>query len=283
MKAISTESLQWQLYPGQRATTTEYLPLHQGVPGDLGNYELTIVRTGAGGSFSPRHRHNFEQFRYAFQHPVNYGPKLDLPPGQFGYFPEGAYYGPFTLPEGTEWLIVQFGGLSGAGYLGWQDLMRGYTELKETGEFKGGVYRSTDSTGKAFNKDGYEAIWEHINQNSRIKYPKPKYREPIIMDPYAFEWHDDPHSPGISRRVLGVFGERGPAASQIRLSPDVIYKGPEHPGIALIVVIAGEARTQDRSFPIRSAFALEPDEAVEIETLDDKQAELLVMHLPVFR
>jgi hypothetical protein len=64
---------------------------------------------GSEGNFSPRHRHNFEQLRWAFDQPVNYSPKLDLPPGQLGYFPEGAYYGPFTLPPGTQWLIVQLG------------------------------------------------------------------------------------------------------------------------------------------------------------------------------
>jgi hypothetical protein len=99
---------------GQRSTTTEYLPLHLGDPGKPDNYELSKVRIGADGNFSPRHQHTFEQLRWAFEHPVNCAPKLDLLPGHLGYFPESCYYGPV-------WLIVQFGDLSS---LSWQELKR---------------------------------------------------------------------------------------------------------------------------------------------------------------
>jgi hypothetical protein len=282
MKAVSIEDLSWQPYPGQRSTTTEYLPLHQGEPGKPDNYELTIVRIGADGNFSPRHRHNFEQIRWAFNHPVNYGPKLDLLPGQLGYFPEGGYYGPFSIPPGTEWLIVQFGGLSGAGYLSWQELMRGYLELKELGEFKDGVYRSVKPGGKAFNKDGYEAIWEHVHRNTPIEYPTPKYPEPVIMNPAGFEWRVDPEDDGVSRRMLGTFGERGPSAQLVRLPPGGHYGGARHSGTSLLAVVSGKVVTQDRSFPTRSAFALAPNERAELSATRDAEAQLLVMNLPVF-
>jgi hypothetical protein len=281
MKAVSIEDMTWKPYPGQRSTTTEFIPLLQGEPGDLANYELAIVRMGTEGNFSPRHRHNFEQLRWAFDQPVPYSPQLELPPGQLGYFPEGAYYGPFTIDPGTEWLIVQFGGLSGAGYLSWDELMRGYLELKDAGEFKGGVYRRVDGNGAIHNQDGYEAVWEHVRHNQRIEYPTPKYREPIIMNPAAFSWSDDPENEGVGIRELGSFGEHGPGALLVRLAPGATYNGPRHGGISLAILISGRVTTDNRSFAQRSAFALEPGEVAGISS-EDEEAELLFLNMPVF-
>ena len=44
--------------------------------------------------YSPRHKHNFDQFRYAIQGDFNLAPNLMLGEGQIAYHPEGVYYGP---------------------------------------------------------------------------------------------------------------------------------------------------------------------------------------------
>lgn len=281
MKAVSINDVTWQPYPGQRSTTTLYMPLQQGEEGDPSNYELAIVRIGEEGNFSPRHRHNFEQLRWAFKHPVAYSPGLTLPPGQLGYFPEGGYYGPFSLPPGTEWLIVQFGGLSRSGYMSWDQLMRGYTELKQVGEFKEGVFRKPLPNGKTENKDGYEAVWEHVHHNHAIKYPRARYREPIIMDPEAFEFIADAARPGVATRTLGQFGDKGPGAMLARLEGGASYMGNAHAGITLVVVVDGQILLEDKAYATRSSFALDPDEAVEFTASEDG-AELLILTMPVF-
>src|SRR5271165_4603582 len=48
------------------------------------------------GFYSPRHRHNFDQFRYVVYGETNISKGRDLHQGEIGYFPEGTYYGPLT-------------------------------------------------------------------------------------------------------------------------------------------------------------------------------------------
>jgi len=45
--------------------------------------------------FTPRHRHNFDQFRYVVSGEMNIAKGVDLHEGECAYFPEGTHYGPF--------------------------------------------------------------------------------------------------------------------------------------------------------------------------------------------
>jgi hypothetical protein len=91
-----------------------------GQPGTPENYAFTLAKQN-GSFFSPRHRHNFDQFRLAWRGDVNIAPKVDLQQGHLGYFPEGTHYGPQDDPEGNrETLVLQFGGASGQGYMSQQ-------------------------------------------------------------------------------------------------------------------------------------------------------------------
>jgi hypothetical protein len=285
MKAVSVTDMSWKLYPGQRVKQggrqNRYLAMLQGEPGSVDNYELAIIH-GYGGSSSPRHRHNFEQFRWAFTQPVPFAPKLELPPGHLGYYPEGAYYGPFSIPANTEYLLLQFAGLSGSGYLGWDGLTRGYEELKQIGSFDGGVFHGTKPDGTKFNKDGYEAIWEHVHHNMKLTYPTPKYREPLTMDSSAYAWQERPGEAGVFVRDFGTFGANGPSAQMVKLTKRSTYSGPHHAGISLIVVLEGEVESDGAGYLPRSSFALDPNERVEISGAANESAELLVLNLPVF-
>ena len=83
--------------------------------------------------------------------------------------------------------MLQFGGASGAGYLSQTQVQAGMQALKAEGEFKDGVFRRrADVEGKR-NLDGYQAIWEHVNARPMV-YPKPRYPQPIFMDPSTYDW-----------------------------------------------------------------------------------------------
>jgi len=101
-----------------RAGTTHLRHLLDGEVGTRGNFMLGIWKS-EGDFFSPRHRHNFEQYRYVLDGELNYNRNGKLTKGMLGYFPEGVMYGPqsqdpdkFSLA-----LILQFGGTSGSGFL----------------------------------------------------------------------------------------------------------------------------------------------------------------------
>src|SRR5258707_897953 len=80
------------------------LPLDIGAPGMTVEYSLSIVPEGY---FTPRHRHNFDQIRYTLTgiQSTGFG---DLGPGEIGYFPEGAYYGPQKQAGECTALVLQF-------------------------------------------------------------------------------------------------------------------------------------------------------------------------------
>ena len=190
----------------------------EGEPGALDNFQLSFGQMG--GDFnSPRHRHNFEQIRYQLEGVLDYGRDGKLVAGMVGYFPEGGLLrsadpGPATFACKT--IVLQFGGASGSGYLSQAEVQAGMQALKREGEFKDGVFRRrADVEGKR-NVDGYQAIWEHANGRP-MAYPKPRYPQPIFMDPANYEWVPVEDSPGVSEKPLGVFTERRSAAGFVRL------------------------------------------------------------------
>ncbi len=268
MKSASAENISWTPYPGQRSKTIEYKGMLQGEPGTPDNYEMSINRFGVGGSISPRHRHNFDQFRWAFDEPLNYSPKLDVPPNRLGYFPEGAYYGPQDIVEGSPMLIVQFGGASGQGYMSWKELMRGTEELKQKGEFVRGVYTSVNEEGNRFNKDAYEAVWEHVHGRP-LKYPTARYREPVVINPEAFEWLPVRNCAGVTQRALGTFSERGTSAFQLNIPAGALYSHAQVPNITLMFVLAGKVRAGNEEYVAQAAFSVSAQEDAQIAASAD--------------
>jgi hypothetical protein len=284
MQAIAAEDLKFQPYPGQRANTSQYMAMFQGKERTPENFELSIVRMGEGGTWSPRHRHTFDQFRLPFNGPYNQSPGADIPQGRISFVPEGAWYGPQDLPAGLEFLILQFGGASGTGYMSHNELMAGTNELKKTGEFVRGVYKRHAMNGQPperLNQDAYEAVWEHVN-GKRIAYAEPRYRDAIVIDQEAFAWAPVAGSPGVSTRLLGVFNERGTSGSQLRLAPKATYTFAPERHRRLMVVLGGTVEHAGKRYAPRSAFNLAPDESAEMRGTQGGDAVLFVMQLPCF-
>jgi hypothetical protein len=266
MKTASATALNWVPYPGQRSLHTKYKPLLQGIAGVPDNFEMYLICYGEGGSHSPRHRHNFDQFRWAFDMPLNFAIGGDIPPGHLGYFPEGMYYGPQTNLEGTQMLIVQFGGVSGSGYMTNEALRQGTLELRAKGEFIRGVYTSSDETGKRFNKDAYEAVWEHM-AGRRLEYPPARLSTPIVIDPEAFSWL--PVGEGVAKRPLEIFNERGTAAFQFRLLADAWHELHVEPATRLLYVLSGNLLIEDVPYPTGSAIGLYNGEGAMITASEE--------------
>lgn len=284
MEAISSQTLTWEPYPGQRASTTSYKALFKGTPKSRDNFELSIIRIGEGGSFSPRHRHNFEQVRLPLNGAFNQSPKQDIPKDHIGYIAEGTPYGPQDLAAGIEFLLLQCGGPSGSGYMSHDELMQGTSVLKVQGEFSEGVFRKSEKASQVdrVNQDAYEAVWEHVN-GKRIEYVEPRYREPITIDPQAFPWQDSEGMPGVQQRHFGTFNELGTAASQVRVEANASYVCKADAGRKLVVVMEGLVSQSGQEFSAWSGFNLSPGESANIGGAGDMPAVLLVLQLPHFR
>ena len=247
----------------------------EGEPGALDNFQLSFGQMG--GDFnSPRHRHNFEQIRYQLEGVLDYGRDGKLVAGMVGYFPEAVYYGPQTqdpnIPCKT--IVLQFGGASGSGYLSQAEVQAGMQALKREGEFKDGVFRRrADVEGKR-NVDGYQAIWEHANGRP-MAYPKPRYPQPIFMDPANYEWVPVEGSHGVSEKPLGVFTERRSEAGFVRLDAGARFTAR---GKGVYVVTRGSGSVDGQ--PLRALTTIYVDAGETVTFAAQEETELLHFGLP---
>jgi quercetin dioxygenase-like cupin family protein len=278
MKFAHAKTMEWSTGEEQhRGGGLALKHLLDGEEGTLENFRLVLGRDG-GGHESPRHRHNFDQIRMVIQGTLSITADKTMKPGQVGYFPEGTPYGPQKdgLNERIA-LVLQFGGVSGSGFISTRQIRAGYTALSREGEFKGGVFHRTSSEGRR-NQDGFEAVWEHI-QGRRLSYPPPRFVEPILMNPANFAWIADDRTPGVARKLLGVFTERGTRIEMVRLGKDAQVKLGDDAARLLVFAVAGEGSCGDERWFEHSALQIEPGERATLAA--SEPAELLLIHLPM--
>jgi hypothetical protein len=217
MKIVQGDELQWTRGLEHRGGTFHFRNLMEGTPGRRDNFQLSMGRSDKD-FVSPRHRHNFEQFRFQLEGDLDFARDGTMRAGMVGYFPEGASYGPQTSEGNATTIVLQFGGASGAGYLSRKEVKQGMDELMAFGTFEGGVFRRNDDIPGKRNMDGYEAIWSHVNGRP-LEYPKPRYPGPIMMDGGHFDWVAVTGQPGVHEKMLGTFTERRAQIGFYRLDP----------------------------------------------------------------
>ncbi len=239
------------------------------------NFSLTISRTSA--RYSPRHRHNFEQFRYQIDGEANYSKTGTLKKGMIGYFPEAAFYGPQEESGDLTTLTLQFAGAGGNGYPGRSVSLRITGELKKFGTFKKGVFYANEGTGMK-QKDAAQAIWEHYHQRP-LKFEQPRYREPILMDPSSFSWVQASDATGVWVKQMGVFTERCSAAAFYKLDrgAEFCIEGKRD----LFVVLSGTGTVEDQSFAVCTCVLADWDERVCFTA--GEPTELINLRLPDLR
>jgi hypothetical protein len=214
------------------------LPLETGVPGVTCEFSLSIVPEGY---FTPRHRHNFDQIRYTLTgvQSTGYG---DLAPGEIGYFPEGAYYGPQAQEGECSTLVLQFQGASGEHLLSNEEMNATYQKMMAQGAvFQDGIYRGTTPDGRRKNKDSYVAIWEE-HEGKKLSFPKPRYRAPVMMQPQFYSWLPDREQPGIEVKHLGTFNEMRTGIGFLRLLPGARLAADKQKDAEIRYVVEGTCR-----------------------------------------
>ena len=268
MQITHADEIEWKRGLEYRGGTFHARTLLTGRPGTLGNFQLNLGRV-QGDFSSPRHRHNFDQFRFQVEGVADFARDGKMTPGCLGYFPEGAAYGPQSNADTAITLVLQFGAASGSGYLSAGEVDAGRKALQNEGEFKGGVFTRREGVPGRKNTDGYQAIWE--NQRGRdMEYPKPRYRTPIMLDIDHFDWR--PAMRGVDEKVLGIFTERRAEARLYRIEADSSFTLPTR---SIYFVLSGEGTIE--SAPYRKWTACHLDEG-EIATLTAR-TETIVLRL----
>ena len=190
MKIVQGDELEWVRGLEYRGGTFHFRNLMEGTTGTIDNFQLSMGRNDKD-FVSPRHRHNFEQFRFQFEGDLNFARDGVMTPGMVGYFPEGTSYGPQTSEGTATTFVLQFGGSSGQGYLSRAEVKQNMDALRATGTFDGGIYRRNEGEPGKRNMDGFQAIWEQANGRP-LQFPKPRYAMPVMMDEANYEWVASP-------------------------------------------------------------------------------------------
>ena len=234
MKLVHADEVEWKRGLQHRGGTFHYRHLLEGKPGTPDNFHLGIGQQD-GDFASPRHRHNFDQFRFQIEGTSDFDRNGKMTAGSLGYFPEGAAYGPQTSEGRSVTAVLQFGGASGSGYLSPAEVAATTEELKKFGTFEGGIFRRNGDVEGRRNSDAYQAIWEHVH-GRRMDYPKPRYRDPIMVDPENYDWLPVAGFPGVRQKPLGTFTERECAATLIELAAGATYSAG---GSSVYLVLSG--------------------------------------------
>jgi len=83
------------------------------------------------------------------------------------------------------------------------------------------------------------AVWEHVF-GCKMKYPRPRYREPIIIDPRGFSWLYKADAPQIYHKFLGAFSERGLWIEMLRIPDKEQWDSCDAEARRILVVLSGE-------------------------------------------
>lgn len=243
-------------------------------PARLDNFYAGISILGEGELITPRHRHTFEQWRYVIEGEADFGDGV-LKEGMLGYFPEGAYYGPQNDKNVTV-VVVQFGSVSGSGYIERRIAKAAHTELQKqnTGYFENGTYYRNPGVDGPPSQDGNEAIFEYVMKRPVI-YPEPQYPSPILINPKAFPWASRSDAPGTHERFLGTFSSCRFGASTYKLDPGAVL---EVSGRGIYLVLSGRGKVEDRSYGTWTAMYLAAGESGTFTA--SAETEILGLGLP---
>ncbi|HTX62640.1 MAG TPA: hypothetical protein VMD28_03315 [Acidimicrobiales bacterium] len=271
MQLTDPANLQWVDGVPHRATAINLKMLveQDGVQLTLSEIHDTTTR-------SPRHRHNFDQIRIGLEGVGTYGRGREIRERMIGYFPEGTRYGPqgVTRVPNTQ-AVLQFEGASGSRYLAAAVADESTATLRRTGQFRNGLYFAH---GAQRGVDAFQAVWEHAVGRAMV-YPAPRYEDPVYLYVDAFAYLPT-GTPGVAKKVLGVFGERELSLRMVRLRRDAEVVVGDARQRCISFVLGGTVQVGPDRLGQWSAIYTDPDERAVVAA-PDGEVELVEIVLPL--
>ena len=244
-----------------------------GDPSKPGNFAFGIYYQ-VGDFYSPRHRHNFDQFRYQLEGECDFDRNGKMKPGLLGYFPEGSFYGPQTANKANATVVVQFSGPSGSIFLSPKQVVEASDAMKKIGVFDKGVFRRNDGVEGKKNMDSFQATWEYATKQPMI-YPKPQYADSIMMDENNYEWWPLDGVARVSEKSFGTFTDCKIRCAKYKLEPGADFGAT---GRGIYLVLSGEGTVEGR--PMRPLTSVYLDSGEKAAFGATQTAEILLLGLP---
>jgi hypothetical protein len=262
-----------------REGTLRKTHLLAGDEGSPGNFRFGLGHQ-VGDFFSPRHHHNFDQWRFQLEGNATFDKNGTLKPGSLGYFPEGAYYGPQASKEAGICAVVQFGGPSGSGYLSKEQVYAASQGLRKFGRFEKGVFHRDPAVpgekGVTEKKalDSFQATWEFASKRPMV-YPKPQYADPILMDTQNYRWMPLDGAPGVEEKSYGTFTDCTIRSASYKLDPGATFTAT---GRGIYFVQSGRGSVDGQPYRRLTAIYLETGESATFKA--EETSEMILLGLP---
>jgi hypothetical protein len=232
---------------------------------------------------TPRHHHDFDQFRIGLEGVLDFGLNQKLTPRVIMYVPAGTWYGPESWhgenhPDATKIALFQFDGECQAGMLSGPEIDVAMEELKKTGEFRNGFYYANEP-GERKAVDAYEACWEK-GTGKKVSYPAAFVDHPIYMHVDAVAWAPS-HEAGVQTKLIGAWGNHG-----LRLTMSRVSRGADHVIFntrqrMVAFALSGDSFVNGKPFAEHSAVLCEPGETAIVKGVAEA-TELIELALPKF-
>lgn len=190
---------------------------------------------------SPRHKHTFQQIKFAESGNIDVSPGYYLEEGNLGYFPKGAYYGPQEREKNLVSIVCQYG-FNGEHQRGeyWES-RRAETlqRLKSRGVIENGLFVERDEeTGDTKVRDAVDALYDEryrLLKGKPLVIPEPTYDAPILIHPGNAPYFQQ--APGVEMKCLGrFFDQPGPngdvGISMVRFGGGALPLTADRPQIA---------------------------------------------------
>jgi hypothetical protein len=233
-----------------------------------------------GDFYSPRHHHNFDQWRFQLEGDCGFDKNGTMKPGVLGYFPEGAYYGPQTSDGPNVVALLQFAGPSGARFLSQDQVYAAFDGLKAFGRVERGVFYRDENVpgppGLTDKKtlDSFQATWEFANEQPLV-FPKPQYADPVLIDTTTHRWMPLDGAGGVEEKAYGSFTDCAIRAASYRLAPGSTLRAS---GRGIYFVLSGAGTVESEPFRTYTALYLEHGENATFRAAET--SEILLMGLP---
>jgi hypothetical protein len=146
-------------------------------------------------------------------------------------------------------------------------------ELAKIGSFEGPYYCRADGKREWV----LNAIWEHVF-GSKLKYPRPRYKDVIIADPASFHWLPLRGERGVFRKFMGAFSERAVSIELFKLARAATWWSTDAVARRLIVVLSGSGTAAGE--PLSYLTAIQADAGERLQISASTELELFVVGLP---
>lgn len=241
----------------------------------LDNFRLNLSITEEGEMFTPRHRHDFSQFRYIIEGEADYAMGEIQRAGVLNLTVDGTYYGPTSNMIGAT-LVLQFGSVSGSGYIDRRDIVAATSELKKRNEgyLEDGIYYRNPGVDGPAQQDANEAVFSLI-RGQPVQYPEPEYLHPVMMNSNAIPWQPLDGVPGVEEKHMGTFSSNRYSAARYKLDPGASFLAR---GRGVYFVLLGSGSVASEPYRKWTSTYLEDGESVGFQA--SETTDILYLGMP---